>query len=77
MGINKITKDVESGIKRIKYFVAPITAIRVNRDRPCRYTGTCGDYTSSQRMCKITTILERKPSHSNITVLIVGEELGV
>ena len=76
-GINKIVKDVDSALERIEQFTAPINNYRLNLPNPCTKTGVCMDCESGTRICNVTTIMRKKPSVTNITVLIVGEELGV
>ncbi len=39
-------------------------------------TGVCTDCNSPQRICRITTILHRKPTLSDISVVLVNESLG-
>ncbi len=75
-GINKIVKDVAEGIQRVKNVAAPMNARRLNRQTPCTMTGECTDCDSTYRICRVTTIMERKPNETDITVILVGEELG-
>jgi hypothetical protein len=48
---------------------------------PCGVTGTCQDCRSAWRICNKTTIIRREFSNDRydpvITVVIVGEELGL
>ena len=75
-GYNKIVEDVQEAIKRIKNVVTPMNARRLNIDVPCAKVGTCVDCKSAQRMCRAVVILERKPTLTDILVVLVGEELG-
>jgi hypothetical protein len=75
-GYNKIVEDVQEGIKRIKNVAAPLNARRLNIDVPCAKVGKCVDCNSSNRICRVLVILERKPSLTDIFVILVGEELG-
>lgn len=75
-GINKIVKDVAEGIQRVKNVAAPMNARRLNRQTPCTVTGVCTDCDSKNRICRVTTIMERKPNETDVTVILVGEELG-
>jgi hypothetical protein len=75
-GYNKIVEDVQEGIKRIKNIAAPLNARRLNIDVPCAKVGKCVDCNSSNRICRVLVILERKPSLTDIFVILVGEELG-
>lgn len=75
-GINKIVRDVDEALKRIKNAAAPMNAKRLNVNVPCAVTGTCSDCGSQDRICNVTTIIERKPVHTNVIVILLGEELG-
>lgn len=76
-GGNKIVKDAESGVRRIKDFVAPMNAKRLGYRTPCAETGICSDCDSPQRICNVVTVMEKKPSASNIEVYLVAESLGL
>jgi L-lactate utilization protein LutB len=75
-GWNKIVKDVPEAISRIKNIAAPMNAKRFGADTPCAKVGRCVDCDSPQRICRGTLILERKPFATNLSVMIVQEELG-
>ncbi len=75
-GFNKIVEDVQEAIKRIKNVSAPLNARRLNLDVPCARLGRCVDCNSPNRICRIVSILERRPSLTDILVILVGEELG-
>ncbi len=75
-GYNKIVEDVQEAIKRIRNIAAPLNARRLNIDVPCAKVGKCVDCNSSNRICRVLVILERKPSLTDIFVILVGEELG-
>ena len=76
IGTNKIVKDLEEGIRRIRNIAAPMNAKRRGDKTPCTTTGTCTDCESPDRVCRVITILEKKPSRTDITVILLGEELG-
>jgi DNA-binding CsgD family transcriptional regulator len=75
-GYNKIVEDVQEAIKRIKNVAAPINAKRLNIDVPCAKVGKCVDCNSPNRICRVVVIHERKPSLTDILIILVGEELG-
>jgi len=76
-GYNKIVPDVGAAIERIKDVAAPMNAKRLNLSLPCAKTGYCHDCKSEQRMCRIVSILERKPNATDISVFIINEDLGL
>lgn len=76
VGINKIVYDIEAAIERIKRVAAPMNAKRLNLPLPCAETGFCHDCTSDKRICRIVSILLRKPGQTDISVYLLNEELG-
>jgi L-lactate utilization protein LutB len=75
-GMNKITADVDTAIKRIKALAAPMNAVRLNRSTPCAVTGVCGDCQSPDCICANTIITRRSHIKGRVKVILVGEELG-
>jgi L-lactate utilization protein LutB len=75
-GYNKIVEGVQEAIKRIKNVAAPINARRLNIDVPCAKLGKCVDCDSPNRICRVVMIHERRPSFTDILIILVGEELG-
>lgn len=75
-GINKITPDLESAIKRAKEIAGPLRAKSLGVNTPCIKTGKCTDCDSPYRICRITTILHRKPLLTSISVVLINKELG-
>ena len=75
-GVNKLVENLEAAEVRIKTVAAPLNNKRLNRPNPCVKTGVCTDCSTPTRICNVTTILNKRPSLTEMTVLIVGEELG-
>ncbi|WP_425449387.1 lactate utilization protein [Dethiothermospora halolimnae] len=75
-GVNKIVKDYNSGIDRIKNIACPKNAERLNLDTPCRHTGICNDCRAKDRMCRVTVTIDKNPMGGNINVYLINEELG-
>jgi hypothetical protein len=75
-GRNKITENVDAALKRIQYLAAPANAHRLNKQLPCAVTGSCSDCNSPERICRITVIIDHMPLLSDITVLIVNDDMG-
>jgi hypothetical protein len=76
-GINKIVKDLEQARKRVWNLAAPMNAKRLGRKTPCTQTGVCSDCNSPERICNISVEIVKKPTRSDILVLLVGELLGL
>ncbi|ACH40764.1 protein of unknown function DUF162 [Citrifermentans bemidjiense Bem] len=78
VGRNKLVDGgVEEAMQRIKTFAAPPNAKRLNLSTPCASTGFCSDCNSPQRICRVTTIIEKKPRNTDIRVLVVNEDMGL
>ncbi|MEJ2586302.1 MAG: lactate utilization protein [Deltaproteobacteria bacterium] len=75
-GMNKVTQDLDSALQRIKDIAGPMRAKSLNMDTPCAKTGRCSDCNSPQRICRITTILHRKPMMTEVSVVLINEALG-
>jgi len=75
-GRNKVVSDLESAFGRIEETAAPIRAMSLKRMTPCVQTGYCMDCDSVERICRITSILHRCPMFTDITVVILDEDLG-
>jgi hypothetical protein len=75
-GVNKITADLDSALGRIKTTAAPPNARRLGFATPCAQTGQCCDCNSPQRICRITTIIDRRPRATEMLVCLINETLG-
>jgi hypothetical protein len=83
-GVNKIVDNLEEALKKIREKTAPLNVKRHPEFEPmppCGITGVCSDCSSPWRICNKTVIIEREYNNSKykpiITVIIVGEELGI
>ena len=77
VGTNKIVETVEEGMKRIKETAAPLNCQRRNDDTPCAKGKDCPDCNSPDRLCRVTSIIEKKTKGiRTLSVIIVREELG-
>ena len=91
-GANKIAKNLDEALKRVREVVAPINArrhvIKHNMQRfadlPCVNTGACIDCFHAERICRYTVIIEGERAPATVSgyvprihVIIVGEELGI
>lgn len=76
VGRNKICKDYDEAIKRIKNIAAPLNAKRLNLNTPCKFTGKCSDCDSPDRMCNAEVIIHRNPTGTEINIYLIDEKLG-
>ncbi|MBO8137826.1 MAG: lactate utilization protein [Desulfotomaculum sp.] len=75
-GVNKICKDVHSALQRIQMTASPQNNKRLNLPNPCAAAGVCSDCRSKTRTCRAYSIMKRKPMTTDITVVVIGENLG-
>lgn len=75
-GMNKVVKDLDAAINRVHEVAAPMRAKSLGIETPCGKTGICGDCNDPMRLCRITTILHRKPMMTDLTVVLINENLG-
>jgi hypothetical protein len=86
-GVNKIVKDVDEAMARIRQVAAPMNARRhylkhhydEMEDLPCVKTGRCLDCTHDWKICCFTVIIDGAAltEKGRLNVVLVGEELGL
>ena len=88
VGVNKIVKDIDEGLLRIKKIAAPKNAVRLNTGTPCQKLGHCIALENSDcpamtegckspnRMCVEYLITGFQKTGDRITVILCGETLG-
>lgn len=87
VGKNKIVKNIDDAVLRVKQCAAPLNAKRFNCKTPCAETGQCislnkenpficSDCTSPQRICCNFVISAKQRHVDRIKVIIVDEVLG-
>jgi hypothetical protein len=75
-GANKLVKDLNSGLDRIRNVAAQMNNIKYGHELACNISGTCKECRSDDRYCNITSIIHKRPDDSDFHVVIIGEELG-
>lgn len=75
-GMNKVTADLDSALGRVREIAGPMRAKSLDMKTPCAETGFCTDCNSPQRICRVTTILHRRPLFSDVSVFLINESLG-
>ena len=76
VGMNKITKDTDSAMKRARNVAAPINAQRFGLSTPCTSTGSCMDCKSPDTICCQILITRYSRHKDRIHVILVNENLG-
>lgn len=75
-GANKIVRNLDEARTRLETVACPMNNRRLERPNPCVKAGVCRDCAGESRICRIYHVLKRRPSLSDFTVIVVGEQLG-
>lgn len=87
VGVNKIVKDINEAIVRVKEIAAPANTVRLDLNTPCNKTGKCVSLCkdnalmcdgceSSARVCCNYVVSAHQRHKDRIKVIIVNENLG-
>jgi len=76
-GRNKLVDGTaRDAIARVKGMATPPNSRRLNFKTPCASSGFCSDCNSPDRLCRVTSVLDRRPRMTDMTVLVVNADLG-
>lgn len=77
ISMSKVCANINDAILRIRNYVAPLNAKRLNRNTPCATTGKCSDCNCDDNICRSTVIIHH-PSNNNkkFHILLTSEKLG-
>lgn len=75
-GYNKIVRNLEEAVDRVRNYASPVNARRLNRKTPCAQTGKCADCSSPDRICGNLVITYKQYKPNRGIVILIGEELG-
>ena len=77
VGRNKLVDGTpHDAIVRVKAWATPPNSKRLNFKTPCAATGFCSDCNAPDRLCRATTIIDRKPRFTDLHVLVVNADMG-
>lgn len=88
VGVNKLVKDIDEGLLRVKKIAAPKNAVRLNTGTPCQKLGHCVALEKSEcpamtegcksprRMCIEYLISGFQKEKDRVNVIFCGETLG-
>lgn len=83
-GVNKIVKDIDEAVKRVKTIAAPKNCIRLNCNTYCAQKGYCADLDggmgkgcdSKERICTHYLVTSKQLNPERLKLILVNEELG-
>lgn len=76
VGTNKIVKDMDEAVKRVREIAAPLNTKRLNRKTPCTKVGHCMDCSSPERICNEYIVIKRQRDKSRMHVIFINENTG-
>lgn len=75
-GMNKVTKNVEEALSRVRNTASPINCHRLGKKTPCAATGMCADCLSPDCICNQIVVTRRSGVPGRIKVILIGESCG-
>lgn len=75
-GANKIVKDMDAALKRMKTIAAPAINIRRQTGNPCISDGKCHDCAKDSRICSFGFVTGRQLTHGRIRIFILPQSFG-
>ncbi|AHM57562.1 hypothetical protein EAL2_808p00550 (plasmid) [Peptoclostridium acidaminophilum DSM 3953] len=75
-GVNKIVKDEQQAMERLRSTAAPANARRLSRKTPCAELGYCTNCNRPDRICNDYVLIKKQPANDRMHVIIIDKELG-
>ena len=75
-GTNKIVKNEQEAIQRIKKVAAPLDAVRLGKNTPCTKLGYCIECKSADKICNYLTTIQGQFDEKRIELLIIEGAYG-
>lgn len=76
-GRNKLVDGTpHDAIERVRTWATPPNAKRLDFKTPCATTGLCSNCNAPDRLCRVTSIIDRKPRFTDLHVLVVNADMG-
>lgn len=77
VGRNKLAANVDEAMYRVKNYVAPTNAMRLDKKTPCVKTSFCEECSSPGRICNTWTITEKSFPKGRVKIVLINEDLGL
>jgi hypothetical protein len=77
IGRNKLVANVDEAMYRIKNYVAPTNAMRLDYKTPCVKTSYCEECKSPARICNTWTITEKSLPKGRVKIVLINQDLGI
>lgn len=76
VGMNKVEKDEDLALSRVRNKASVMNAMRIGVNTPCVKSPSCYDCLSEECICCQTVVTRKSKIKNRIKVILVGEELG-
>ena len=76
VGRNKIVADLDEAMFRIKNYVAPVNAMRLDKKTPCVKTSYCEECEGPDRICNTWTITEKSFPKARVKIVLINDDMG-
>jgi L-lactate utilization protein LutB len=77
IGRNKLVANIDEAMYRVKNYVAPVNAMRLDYKTPCVKTSYCEECKSPARICNTWTITEKSHPKGRVKIVLINEDLGI
>jgi len=75
-GKNKIVKDIDAAVKRVREVAAPLNCKRLGHNHPCTRGEGCELCDAKTSICRATVIYHHPDYGKNVYVVLIDEDLG-
>jgi len=76
VSVDKVCADEAAAFERLQTIAAPMNNKRLACLNPCTTTGVCVDCQSKTRICRVYSVMRKKPMMTDITIVVVGSSCG-
>lgn len=76
VSVDKVCINEAAAFERLQTIAAPMNNKRLGCPNPCTTTGVCVNCQTKTRICRLYSVMRKKPMMTDITVVIVGNSCG-
>lgn len=76
VSVDKICKDEKAAFERLETIAAPMNNKRLDTANPCKMTGVCMNCQAKTRICRVYSVIRKKPLATDVTIVVIGEQAG-
>jgi len=76
VSVDKVCLNEAAAFERLQTIAAPMNNKRLGCPNPCTTTGVCVNCQTKTRICRLYSVMRKKPMTTDITVVVVGHSCG-